>query len=70
MVGTRFERTSWLPVPVLLGTIGICQTGSLLTGVKLSCRVRWSAPVQANEAGVAMQEVGAVETSHANSAAA
>jgi hypothetical protein len=25
MVGTRFERKSWLPVPVLMGTIEICQ---------------------------------------------
>ena len=38
--------------------------------IKLSCRVRWPAPVQANTAGVATQEVGAVATTHANSAAA
>ena len=25
IVGARFERKSWLPVPVLIGTIGGCQ---------------------------------------------
>ena len=43
-------------------------TGTLWTRVKQSCREREHARVQANEAAVVWQEVGAAMTSHANSA--
>jgi hypothetical protein len=64
----RFHTALSGDLPQFLPTRGVAVVCG--RGVKLNCRVRWRNRVQANEAGVATQEAGAVETSHASSAAA
>ena len=66
---------SQYPVPLQIGlnrlnVIRYRHSGSLWTRVKLNCKARWAARAQAIGAAPATQEVGAVATSHSNSAAA